>query len=357
VLALRELHRFADEHRAISLAGRGQDFVRALIATALADAPSAALAYAQQRWGERSGASQIVKTALDALGTNTTDAISDQAAASEFFSVVAQSSIIGKLSGLRRVPLRVRTLTALGATASWVGEGQAKPMTSLSFSAGSLDPKRVVGLTVCTNELLRDGSLAAESTIRADLIRAVTEALDEAFVASATLPDAPTSITASAPAIPATADPNEDLVDLVGVFDGDLSASYLITDPTTAISLSGADRPRAGARGGDIAGIPLITSRSCPAGSIILVDPAGIAVGEGPAVGRVSRQASILMDTAPGMASVQAGSPSGPVSAQLVSMFQSNSVALLVERAIAWQVVRSDAVALITGAAYGQGSP
>jgi hypothetical protein len=324
---------------------------------ALADSPRAAVDYARQRWGATSRAAQVVKAALDALGTNTIDAISDEGAASEFFGAVTQSSVIGKLSGLRRVPLRVRTLTALGATASWVGEGQAKAMTSLSFSAASLDPKRVVGLTVCTNELLRDPSLSAEALIRADLTRAVVEAIDSAFVASATLPDAPTSITASAPAIPATADPSEDLRDLFAAADGDLSVSYLITDPTTAVSLSGADRPRAGARGGDVLGIPLIASRSVPSGSIILVDPTGIALGEGPAVGRVSRQASILMDTAPGMASVQAGSPSGPVSAQLVSMFQTNSVALLVERAIAWQVVRSDAVALITGAAYGEGSP
>jgi hypothetical protein len=63
-----------------------------------------------------------------------------------------------------------------------------------------------------------------------------------------------------------------------------------------------------------------------------------------------------MQDTAGGMAAAEAGSPSGPIHAELVSSFQTNSVALIAERTMNWRAVRP-AVSLITGAAYNAGSP
>ena len=57
------------------------------------------------------------------------------------------------------------------------------------------------------------------------------------------------------------------------------------------------------------------------------------------------------------MASSETGSPSGPIAASLVSLFQTNTVALLAERVRNWAVVRPGAVSVLTGATYNEGSP
>ena len=233
----------------------------------------------------------------------------------------------------------MRTLTATGAAAHWTGEGQLKPLSPIVYSADALSPLKVVALTVATMETLRDTSPAAEALIRADLMRATAEKLDMAFIdpANAGIPDVtPASVTNGVTPIPATASPAADLTDLFNDFDGDLEAAYLVMHPTDAVSLAGPTYPNIGARGGTLAGIPVIVSRSVPQGTIVLLDPTGIALGEGPATGRVSTLGDVLMADAGTMASTGIGSPSGPVPATMVSLWQTNLVALLAERAVNW---------------------
>jgi hypothetical protein len=346
---MKALYEMADQHRAVSLAGRGTDFTRGLIALALNGGdPSNAAAYARERWGAKSRAVAVTKAAIDAVGSSS-EGVSDEGAAAEFFANVMAGSIIGKLSGIRRVPLRSRTLTVSGAISYWIGEGRQKLLSPAIYDSNAMSPMKVASLTVVTRELLEDRSLQAEATIRADLMRVTAEALDVAFIdpANGGLPDIkPASITNGVQAV------SGNLRDVVADFEGDLASAYWITSPYAAAVAAGADNPDVGARGGAILGIPTITSRSVPDGVWTLLDPTGIALAEGAAFGRVVTQGDVFMADTEAMAAIEPGSPSGPIAAQVVSLWQTGAVALLAERVMNWSRVRAGSVSLLQ-----QGSP
>ena len=96
-----------------------------------------------------------------------------------------------------------------------------------------------------------------------------------------------------------------------------------------------------------MANLPAIVSSGVPAGELYLVDASGIAADGGPVTVRASTQADVLMDSAPTMDS------DTPTPATMTSMFQSNSTALAANAWIAAQVLRDDAVAVITGIDWG----
>ena len=284
---------------------------------------SSASAFARQRWGS------TTKAAVAAITTPGTVGDEAGAAATEFFAAVTQTAIVGQLSNLRRVPLLVRTLTATGAAAHWTGEGQMKPLSPIVYVADALSPLKVVALTVVTMETLRDTTPSAEALIRADLSRAVAEKLDTAFIdpANAGIPDVmPASVTNGITPIAATASPAADLTDLFNDFEGDLRPQLPRDEP----------RRRRLARRPDLSQHRRSwrhpgrhprdhVSRSVPHGTIVLLDPTGIALGEGPAIGRVSTVGDVLMADAGTMASTGIGSPSGPVPATLVSLVANKS--------------------------------
>jgi hypothetical protein len=99
--------------------------------------------------------------------------------------------------------------------------------------------------------------------------------------------------------------------------------------------------------GGTWFGIPVITSNSVPhsvsAGSIVaLVKQSEVFLADDNQVAiDVSTEASLEMDSAP------SGTSATPTAAQLVSMFQTNSMAIRVERVINWSRRRSYGVGYI----------
>jgi hypothetical protein len=139
-------------------------------------------------------------------------------------------------------------------------------------------------------------------------------------------------------------DAAEDLKAIVADFEGDLAAASFVMSPEIAVALSGIERPNVGMRGGELLGAPVITSRNSPAGLIALIDPTGIAVGEGVAEIRVSTDASIELDDQP-------DSPETD-STVWVSLFQHNLTGILAERVMNWRVARPGSVSIITSAAY-----
>ena len=169
----------------------------------------------------------------------------------------------------------------------------------------------------------------------------------------------PASITNGVSPTVSTGNAAKDLAALIASFTGDLERCYLVTDPVTAaqIALSRDSNgaflfPDIGPRGGSVLGIPVLTSRGVPrplAGSptvarglLILVDPAGIVVGEGGIEADVSTQATLVMDSAPAMTSTGIGaSPTAPVAANTVSLYQADAVAVRCIRTITWLKARS----------------
>ena len=131
------------------------------------------------------------------------------------------------------------------------------------------------------------------------LLRVTVEALDPAFIdpANAGVPDvSPASITYGLVPVPwDVPDVPGSLAEQVANFAGDLTAAYLVTTPELGVLLSGATYPQLGARGGTMAGLPVLTSRSVPTGVVCLVDPSGIAFAEGEAELKTVTQGDVLM--------------------------------------------------------------
>ncbi|MXO58897.1 phage major capsid protein [Altererythrobacter salegens] len=336
---------------------RGQTFVRLCIARALGgDHPADVLAYAGDKFGRDDPATRILRASAGSTVPDATwgsELATYRQAAAEFLEVVYAGAIIGRLAGLRRVPLAVRTLAvASGATASWVGEGQTKPITNATFAADSLEPMKLSAITVLTQELLRLADPMAEETIRRDLIRAVQEALDLAFIDPGNAGSAgvmPAAITNGV--TPVLADPGDfsaSLAALIDDFQGDLATAFLVGDPVLFAKLAGVQYPLIGARGGELAGIPAIASKSVPAEaspdthSLVLIDPAGVSFGDGTPLIDVATHATIAM----------IDPDQSPAEAEAVSLWQKNCAAIRVELPANWRAARP-AVSILTGISTG----
>jgi hypothetical protein len=359
--------RFTDwEQRAmtaVSAGPRGLVFTRLAIAMASTRGYRAeAHDFAARTWGPGSRPATILKAAVTA-GTLGGDSWASEvagdfrAAAVEFFGVVAERSIVGRMAGLRRTPLRVRGITALsGAVASWAGEAAPKAVTALDFDAETLAPLKLLAICVLTNELVAaaaEGDPDAEAAVRRDLLRAVVDELDRAFIdpANTGVPgEQPASITSGVGALMSADDPRTDLRALVAGFDGDLATAYLIMPPSIATGLCSRDHPFVGARGGEAATIPVLTSRRAPPGTMVLADADSVAFGAREARLDVSGQTVLQFESA----------PDDPVSASTVlkSLWAENLVGLKVERAVNWRLCRAGAVTVVEGVDYASiGSP
>ena len=142
--------------------------------------------------------------------------------------------------------------------------------------------------------------------------------------------------------------------------DMPVSSAVYITDVRTARQLSimrnplgQREFPDMSMAGGNIDGIPVIVSNFVPktaGGSrFILVFASEIYVADdGVVTIDASREASLQMDDAPTMNS---GTPTAATG--MVSMFQTNSVAIRAERYINWAKARAGAVAMLEGVNWG----
>ncbi|TDU31312.1 HK97 family phage major capsid protein [Panacagrimonas perspica] len=351
----------------VSLLPRGTTFARycASIARCGGNIQKAA-GDAGSRYGDNSAPAMILRGAVGAGSTRPDgswgSALADfNLAAAEFFGLVRESSLLGRMSGLRRMPLGVQVLrSTAGASAYWVASGKSKPVTRMSFARDALPPLKIASLSVLTKELLFNADPASERYILADMVAAAREVQDLAFVDpanSGVAEERPASVTNGATTIAATGDPAADIAALIAAFPGDLASAYFVMHPTTAAGI-GLSRDSGGSfqfadvgpRGGAILGIPVLTSRMVPidsnGGIIALIDASGIAFGEGGSEVRSSDQASIEMSDTPGGDSVT------PTGSSMVSLYQTNSTALLIEFETNWDRVRPGSVALIEGAAY-----
>jgi hypothetical protein len=356
---MRALADLADTSRGISTSPRGRDFVRSSIALSKAAIPIEAVAIAEQRWGPGSRAALATKAAVEGMTTgNTSDLLGP--AAIEFFQVVSERSIVGRLTGLRRVPLNTRLLIGTKASAYWPGEGRGKPLTNMSFAAATLTPAKVTAVAAATTELLESADVSAEAAIQNELVRAYVQAIDEAFVspsnAGVSLGESivkPASVTYGVDDQGTGTTLKADVIAMVAVFEGDLDSAVLIASPGLMLGAAGTDFPLLGVRGGSALGFPVLTSRYVPDGVLVLVDPTRIVYAEGAAEQRTVREGDYLMDAAASslMDVGGIGSPSGPTSASLVSLWQTNTVALLVGRAVNWGALPG-AVALVAAADY-----
>jgi HK97 family phage major capsid protein len=337
---------------------------------------------AKELYGEDSSIYGIVMKAAVPAGTTQdgnwasplvgegTDVIAD------FVEYLRPRTIVGRFGqngvpALRNVPFNVPLVGQTeGGEGYWVGEGKAKPLTSFGFERNILDIFKVANIAVVTEELLRRSSPAAEGLLRDSLAAAIAARLDTDFVNPAKAAVAgvsPASITNGLTAVVSSGgdadDIRTDIRALMATFIAAQNAptsGVWIMGSTTALALSMMTNPLGqpefpgiAMTGGTFAGLPVIVSDYIPAGTVVLANASDIYLAdEGGIQVDMSREASLEMADNPAHNS---DTPTGATS--LVSMFQTNSVAFRVERFINWARRRPSAVAILTGATWGQPAP
>ncbi len=314
----------------------------------------------------------IVKANVSAINTTTDTAlIGNEGGFGDFVEFLRPMTIVGRFGnagvpGLRRVPFRVPLIRQTGGSVGyWVGEGAAKPLTKPSWGRTELGPLKAANIAVATMEALRDSSPSAETLLRDDLAAAIAAAIDTAFIDPANAGSAgvkPASITNGL--TPITSGGNdaaairEDVRAAMAAFiaaNNPLSSGVWIMSATTALSLSmlrtALDQPEFSGitmNGGTFFGLPVVVSEYID-GYVVLANASDIWFADDGGVSvDMSTEASLQMMDNPTVNSVT------PTATDLVSMFQTNSVAFRAERTINWTRRRDTGVAVIDTVAWGE---
>jgi HK97 family phage major capsid protein len=332
----------------ISAGPRGRSFIRLKLAQwGGGGSAEHTNTFASARWPAEGFA--IAKAAVAAVSSG--DIGTPEAA--EYLNAVREKSVLGGMV-TRPAAFNKRMLARTnGVTGFWVGEAMPAPMLKPVLTGSTLTAKKIVALVAITDEALRAESPAVEAGLQFDLETGCAGAVDQALLdpSNAGSDTIPAAVTHGAPTITASSDAASDLKALVSAFAGDMSTAYLVTDPDTATGLAmvrGANGSflfqDVSPRGGSILGIPLLVSRFSPrdtsGGQVALIDASGIAVAMDAIELSQSDQTSLAMSDEP-------GSP-----ASMVSMFQTNTVALKAVIRANWENQRIGGVAVITGADY-----
>lgn len=301
-----------------------------------------------------------------------------QTFAGDFVEFLRPQTILGKFGvgnvpSLNRIPFNVRiTGQTSGGAGYWVGEGAPKPLTKFDFNAVELRWAKVANIAVLTEELMRFSNPSAERLVRDALAAALIGRLDIDFIdpdKAAVANVSPGSITNGiAPISSSGSDADAIRADIRALWAPFIAAN---NPPTTAVYIMSATRalalslmrnalgqaefPGLSMLGGTLDGIPVIVSEYVKndggsAGDIVILANARDIwlADDGQVTVDASREASLQMDDAPTNNSATGTEQS------LVSMFQTNSVALRAERYINWQRRRTSAVSWLDGVNWGQ---
>jgi HK97 family phage major capsid protein len=290
-------------------------------------------------------------------------------------------TIIGKfgtdgIPSLRRVPFNIRVIgQTAGGRGYWVGQGAPKPLTAAEFAPTTLLWAKVAAISIITEELARFSSPSAEMLVRDSLAADIVERIDTDFVDPAVAASAnvsPASITNGLTPL-ATAGTSADnaRTDIQNLLESFIlqninPANVVIIMPNTlALALSllrnSLGQPEFTGltmNGGRLEGLPVITSQyaanqsgfgnmviAVKADEVFLSDDGQVTVD-------VSREASLQMLDNPTNNSATA------TPTTMVSMWQTNSIALRAERYINWARRRTNAVVYMDDVNWGSiGSP
>jgi HK97 family phage prohead protease len=291
-------------------------------------------------------------------------------AVADFVEFLRPQTILGRFGtggvpALRSVMFRTPLITqATGGAGYWVGESKAKPLTSFTFTRTTLEPLKVANICVLTEESIRYSSPKADTIVRDSLAAALRERLDTDFIDPAKTAVAgvsPASITNGAETIVSTGDTSDDIrLDIRSVWakytaeNNPPSSGVWIMSSNSAVALAMMTNPLGqpefgsmAMSGGTLQGMPVIAS-DYVGDIVVLVNTTDIYLAdEGEISVDASREASLEMSDAP------AHTSGTPTAAQLVSMWQTNSVAIRAERTINWLRRRDPGVVYLTSVSWG----
>jgi HK97 family phage major capsid protein len=280
---------------------------------------------------------------------------------SEFIELLRPQTIIGRLSGVRRVPFNIRIpRQTAGTTGTFVGEGSPTPVRELDFDNITVPWAKASTIVVITAELAKLSSPSAEALVRQDLMDGVSQYLDKrlidpaypgvANVSPASLTNGVTPVQATGATLAALDANVRTLMTTFADAELSLQTGVWIMSASSAIRLSmmrtnqdSKAFPELSVTGGTFYGLPVIVSNNvAPAGSpgdqqLILMDQREVLLADdGQMMIDVSTEASLEMNDA----------PSGGATS-LRSLWQNGLMGVKVDRWIYWTKRRATAVQFI----------
>lgn len=348
----------------------GQNYTRMVIAKTLARIDDvSAVGIAHRRWGQSNpNLVGSIKAAVAGGGTDAgewgAELVHIDRYTGDFINYLYSRTVFDKLP-LREVPANVNIAGQDGAaTGYWVGQSKSVPLSKADFMDVSLAPLKVAALAVVSKELLRDSSPSAEKLVRDALVEASAQRVDQTFLGAAAASNgvSPAGILNGVSAgASAGADVDGVIADVKALYAAFIAANnadglQFVTTQSLAKALGLMQNalgnwafPGISANGGSLLGDPLVAGGNVGVGDLILLKPSDIyKIGDRGVEVSLSTEAAIQMDDAPNGAS---DTPTANTS--VVSMFQTDSVAIKVVRPLNFAKRRASAVAYIGDANYG----
>jgi len=349
----------------------GQNYTRMVIAKTLARLDGiSAEGIAHQRWGKSNPTLvQVVKAAVAGGGTEAGEwgaelAQADTRYTGDFIDFLYAQTVFDRLP-LREVPANVHIKGQDGAaSAYWVGQSKSIPVTKADFSDVVLSALKVAAIAVISKELLRDSSPSAELLVRDALVQASAQRVDQTFLsnAAAVANVSPAGILNGLTAGTSAGNDTEGVItDVKALYAGFIAANNaddlrFVTTQSLAKSLGLIQNvmgnfafPGLSANGGTLLGDPVVAGGNVGAGDLILLKPSDIyKIGDRGVEVSLSTEASVQMADNP-----DGASDTPTPNANVVSMFQTESVAIKVVRPLNFAKRRASAVAYIGNADYG----
>lgn len=289
----------------------------------------------------------------------------------DFISFLRARSLLGQ-ADFSPIPFNVRVpKQTSGGTAYWVGQGKPKPVTKMDFGSESVPFTKVAAIAVITQELARFSDPSAETIVRDTIADAVIEKEDQSLFSqdAAVSGVSPAGLLSGVNPVagpPASGVDAEEIRCALLRLWAPWDSTYLGTRPayytTPAVARALAFKrdalgnpafPGMTPQGGTLDGVPVRVSQylANAGGSggapLILVDEREIWLARDPNVTLdASEQTALQMDDAP----TNTSGPTGSVAAtSMVSMWQTNSIALRAEQFVWFGPRRSGAVQWIDG--------
>jgi hypothetical protein len=270
--------------------------------------------------------------ALVAIGQAVLPMLAPYSAASKLFSA-ALSVTLGP-EGAIMIP------GFSSANVGFVADGAAKPVVQPASSSARLDPHKLAGIAVATDELLALAS--AETLIQAMLAESAGPALDAVvFSTAAATPAAPAGLLHGITPLTASAAP-----EFFDALAADVAAVIGAIAP-----VAGAGRVAFAMNPTQYFGVLLRTynsmqndvimlgTASLPAGSLVAIALNGLVSATSPPEFETGTQTMLSMDSVP------PAWPNGPV----MSMFQTASTAIKMVEKVSWAVRSPQAIAVVNG--------
>lgn len=348
----------------------GQSYTRMVIAKMLARIDDvSAPGIAQKRWGQKNpNLVSSIKAAVSGGGTESgewgAELVHIDRYTGDFIEYLYSRTVFDKLP-LREVPANVNIAGQDGAaTGYWVGQSKSIPVSKADFMDINLTPLKVAALAVVSKELLRDSSPSAEKLVRDALVEASAQKVDSTFLSAdaAAANVSPAGILNGVTAIASSgSDIDGVIADVKALYAPFIAANnadglHFVTTQSLAKSaglmqnaLGNWAFPGLSANGGSLLGDPITAGGNVAAGNLMLLKPSDIyKIGDRGVEVSLSTEAAIQMDDAP-----TGASDTPTANATVVSMFQTDSVAIKIVRPLNFAKRRASAVSFINDADYG----